>query len=149
MISRPAMPFRRPASPPAPSGHPQGVLARAVSWLVIAALLAMTAMPMSGALAGPPDGITLVTVCTDRGTKEIALDSEGKSVPLEKQHHHGRACPFCLSHSGDAPLPVAAAVPVLPMESGREIAVPVPAGIVPAPVFLTGRQTRAPPSALA
>ena len=141
--------FRHTSSVTARSGHSKGVLERAVSWLVIAALLGMMVMPMAGALAGPAGGVTLVTVCTDHGTEEIALDAEGKSVPLEKQHHHGRACPFCLSHSGDAPLPVAAAQPALPADTGREVSVPVPPGIVPEPVFLTGRQTRAPPPALA
>ena len=121
---------------------------RAVSWLVISALLGMLVMPMTGVCAGPVGDITLVTVCTEHGTKEVALDSEGKSVPLEKQHDHGRACPFCLSHSGDVPLPQAERSLVLPPVSGRMLAVPVPAGIVPEPVFLTGRQTRAPPAVI-
>ena len=143
-----AMSFRRTRSSTASSGRRQGLLARAVSWLVISALLGVLVMPMAGAFAAPA-GATLVTICTDHGTERIALDAEGKSVPLEKPGHHGHFCPFCASHSGDAPLPVAAALPGLPTDAGRAVSVPVPAGIVPEPVFLTGRQTRAPPAAFA
>ena len=148
LTTSPAMHSRCNSSPPTPPGRHKGLLTRAVSWLMISALLGMLVMPMSGVFASPADGVTLVTICTDHGTAQIALDAEGKSVPLEKQHHHGRACPFCLSHSGDAPLPAMAAQPALPADLGREIDGPVPAGIVPEPVFLTGRQTRAPPAPL-
>ena len=149
IIECPAMRFCTHNPPHAPSGRPKGLLARAVSWLVISALLSTLVLPLTEALAAQASGITLVAICTEHGTEQIALDSEGKSVPLEKQHHHGRACPFCLSHPGNASLPAATLLPVLPMNLGRTVAVPVPSGIAPEPIFLTGRQPRAPPFVIA
>ena len=143
------MSSRRTHSASASTGRRKGGLAQAVSWLVISALLGMMVMPLTGALAGPAASVTLVAICTEHGTEQIALDTEGKSVPLEKQHHHGRACPFCLSYSGGVPLPTAAQFSARPMELGRETVVPVPTGIAPKPVFLTGRQPRAPPVVIA
>ncbi len=143
------MRFHAHNPPHAPSGRPKGLLARAVSWLVISALLSTMVMPLTEALAAQASGITLVAICTEHGTEQIALDSEGKSVPLEKHHHHGRACPFCISHSGNASLPAATLLPVLPMNLGRTVAVPVPSGIAPEPIFLTCRQPRAPPVVIA
>ena len=142
------MRFRTHNPPHAPFGRLKGLLARAVSWLVISALLSTLVLPLTEALAAQASGITLVAICTEHGTEQIALDSEGKSVPLEK-HHHGRACPFCLSHSGNASLPATTLLPVLPMNLGQTVAVPVPSGIAPEPIFLTGRQPRAPPVVIA
>ena len=119
----------------------------AVSWLMISALLGVLLMPMTAATAGSHDGVTLVTVCTDTGPRQVALDDEGNSVPLETAHHHGCFCPFCLSHSAAAPPPLPAALSMLPVDSGREIGIPVPVGIFPEAVFLTDRQSRAPPTA--
>ena len=145
MITDPAMSFRSHHSVAPPRGRRQGLLARAVSWLVVAALLGMMVMPMAGAFAGPAAGVTLVTICSDHGIEQIALDAEGKTVPLQKAHQHQRACPFCLSHSGGATLPAGVATLAPPLLFGQERAGPARPGIVPEPVFLSGRQTRAPP----
>ena len=121
---------------------------RMVACLVILALLGVLLMPMTGAFAAWPEGVTLVTVCTDHGAQLVALDDEGESVPLKKAHDHGRACPFCLSYSGGVLAALPTVLLVLPVASGREIGVPMPAGIFPEAVFLTGRQSRAPPAAM-
>ena len=146
------MSFRRTCSAAAPASRRNRSLARplarVVSWLVISALLGLMVMPLAGAFAQPAPGVSLVTICTDHGTEQIALDAEGRSVPLEK-HQHGRACPLCLSHSGNALLPAAAPLAPLPLDFGREVVAPAPAGIVPEPVILTGRQSRAPPAVIA
>ncbi len=145
MITDPAMSFRPPRSVSAPHGRRQGLLARAVSWLVVTALLGMMVMPIAGAFAGPAAGVTLVTICSDHGIEQIALDAEGKTVPLQKAHQHQRACPFCLSHSGGMTLPAGVALSAPPLVFGQEGAVPARPGIIPEPIFLSGRQTRAPP----
>ena len=121
-------------------------LARAVSWLATLALLAMMVMPLAGALAGPANGATLVTICSDHGIEQVALDAEGRSIPLQKAHHHHRACPFCVSHSGAAPLPTAVIVPTPLSPAGITAVEFADSGFVPAPVFLSGRETRAPPA---
>ncbi|MEI6560145.1 MAG: DUF2946 family protein [Rhodospirillaceae bacterium] len=130
-----------------PSGRLRALPARAVVWLVIAALLGMMVMPMTGTLAGPIGGVTLITVCTEHGAEPIALDREGRSVPFEKLHQHDRPCPFCLSQAGSVPLPVAAGPLPAPADAGQRAGIiPAAAIIIPAPLFLTGRQTRAPPA---
>ena len=143
------MSFRRTRSASAPPSRRQGLLTRAVSWLVTAALLSMMVIPMAGAFPGPSAGVTLVTICSDHGVEQIALDAEGKSVPLQKAHQHHRACPFCLSHAGGVTLPVGVAVSAPPLEFGQKVAVPIQPGIAHKPIFLTGRQTRAPPVVIA
>ena len=122
-------------------------LARAVSWLTVLALLAMMVMPLAGALAGPANGATLVTICSDHGIEQIALDAEGRSIPLQKAHHHHRACPFCVSHAGAAPLPAAVVVPAPLPPADSQVAEFADIGFVPPPLFLSGRETRAPPAA--
>jgi hypothetical protein len=143
------MGIRRSHNSPTIFGRLRGLPARVLAWLTIAALLGAMVMPLTGAFAAPADGVTLVTVCTDHGIRQVALDDEGQSIPLEKAHHHHRACPFCLSHAGSVILPAGVAVSAPSAVAIDRTRVYTPAGIVPEPVFLSGRPTRAPPAPVA
>lgn len=117
-----------------------------VVWLVITALLGLLAMPVT--FGSGTAGTTLVTVCTDDGLRQVALDADGKSVPLPKPHH-GKTCPFCSVHAGYVlPPPAASALPVavqtVPADRWTE-----DAAFQPGRHFLIGRPSRAPPVRIA
>jgi len=136
---------RRPAAVNRLLGRP---VARAVVWLMIAVLAGLPLMPMGGLVALRGD-VTLVTVCTEDGVRQVALDAEGKSVPLHRSvAHHGGMCPFCVGHDGFAMPPPVADAPG-PVLAGRDLPGLRPtAGDLPRPHFLTGRHSRAPPVAI-
>ncbi|CAH2602511.1 conserved protein of unknown function [Rhodovastum atsumiense] len=109
------------------------------SWPARVALLALLLMPLLRGLQAPSgEGLT-VTICTEHGAEEVALDADGAKLPPA-----GKACWFCIAHPGW----MVAGVPDPPPPRRvvlTQLAAPMPAGIVARRDFLLGRRTRAPP----
>lgn len=111
--------------------------------LLLSLLLAVTSVTMAVARLAEPmaPGLTL-TLCSDQGTVEVALDANGNPVP---PHQH--LCPDCLAGHAAFDLPPAAGQPNPPKAQSARIALPNPSHLAgrPAPAS----SARAPPARLA
>ena len=118
-------------------------LMHALNWLVIVALVGLLVMPV--ALAGPA-GAGLITICTAEGPERIALDVNGRAIPLEKPRGGpGSICAFCAAHPGyTVPPPLVALLPP-PDTAAPALGSAGSSGFVAKPDGLTGHRSRAPP----
>ena len=144
-------PLRHAPKTVAPLGR---VAARAVVWLVIAALLNVLAVPMPPDLGTDTTGpeSLVVTICTQLGPQQVHLGADDQAAPVRQYPgntpHSGHICPFCAVQAGAALPPHPVAMPLPPMAVASAIApLPLLDGQSAVLWFLDGRPTRAPPLA--
>ena len=122
------------------------LVARLAARLAIAGVLCLLLAPVLRVASAAEDGTyLLVTVCTDHGVEQRAVDAAGNPVPADKIHHHVCAC--CLAapdQSDQAVLVIGVEAPAAPARVAGSRLVYL-AAVFPERHFLDDRGSRAPP----
>lgn len=124
---------------------------RALSGFLALLLAGVPLLPMGGLVALRSD-VTMVTVCTVDGVRQVALDGDGTSIPLDRAvAHHRGMCPLCVAPAGPglAPPPVEPPAPPSALLGTDGFAPRAATLFVPEEFFLIGHPSRAPPAARA